>query len=1103
MATEPGELNKMKKPQSRISDDPLWYKDAVIYQLHVKSYFDSNNDGIGDFAGLISKLDYIESLGVNTVWLLPFFPSPRKDDGYDIADYRTISPDYGEVAEFKEFIKGAHSRGIRVIIELVINHTSDQHPWFQRARAAKPGSVARDYYVWSDTDQKFPETRVIFVDTEKSNWTWDSVAGAYFWHRFYSHQPDLNFDNPHVLKEVLSVMRFWLDMGVDGLRLDAIPYLIEREGTNNENLSETHDILKKIRSALDAGFKNRMLLAEANQWPEDTQQYFGDSDECHMAFHFPLMPRMYMAIAKEDRFPITDIMRQTPDIPETCQWAIFLRNHDELTLEMVTDDERDYLWNTYAWDRRARINLGIRRRLAPLLQRDRRRIELMNGLLLSMPGTPVIYYGDEIGMGDNIYLGDRDGVRTPMQWSGDRNGGFSRADPAGLVLPPVMDALYGFEAVNVDAQSRDTHSLLNWMRRMLLLRRNHQEFGRGTLRFIYPANRRILAYLREYQGNAILCVVNLSRTPQAVELDLSNYVGRIPIEVTGPSAFPPIGPLPYLLTMAPYGFYWFDIQTAQKAPEWHRSPPEQLPEFQTLVVRESLRELLEERHTSTIMRDILPDYMRRRRWFAGKNDKITGVRIAYIVPLPSNQEILISEIEVQHGSRVERYVVPAGIAWEGPTLSQLPQQLAMARVRKRRQVGFITDAFGLEGLPRAMIRGLREDLRIPTPDGEIQFLGTDLCQSLADMSDAGVRWLSAEQSNSSLILGNAAMIKLIRRVTAGIHPEAEMTGYLTKLGFANASQLIGQVVRVSNDGVPHTLAIIQANIANQGDAWTWTLDNLRRAIEEAALSDTNGANEDHFGVLIDFASVVGRRLGELHVALSTETPDPAFSPAVATKADCQGWAETAVEQWDKACELLQARRADLDLEAQALVDGLLTKRGVFAQLVQRLALNGVGALMTRVHGDFHLGQILVAQSDAYLIDFEGEPIRSLEARRSKTTPLRDVAGFIRSLDYAAASVDRPENDASPQAVREIRAKLMQSYRTRAEAAFLEAYRVAVSESPSLGLTGTALGLLDVMLLEKATYEIEYESANRPKWIQIPLRGISALVERLTHTERRA
>src|ERR1700712_5468110 len=514
-------------PRPRIAQatdaDPLWYKDAIIYQIHIKSFYDGNNDGIGDFPGLISRLDYIAELGVNTIWLLPFYPSPRLDDGYDIADYRGVHPDYGTLADVKRFIAAAHERGIRVIAELVVNHTSTQHPWFQRARLSKPGSIYRDFYVWSNADRKYAGTRIIFVDSERSNWTWDDTAKAYFWHRFYHHQPDLNFDNPRVMREVLSVLRYWAEMGIDGLRLDAVPYLVEREGTNNENLPETHAALKRIRAEMDAHYPDKMLLAEANQWPEDTKDYFGDGDECHMAFNFPLMPRMYLAIAREDRFPITDILRQTPDIPENCQWAIFLRNHDELTLEMVTDRERDYLWNFYAADRRARINLGIRRRLAPLVPRDRRRVELLNSMLLSMPGTPTLYYGDEIGMGDNIYLGDRDGVRTPMQWSIDRNGGFSRANPASLVLPPIMDSLYGYQSVNVEAQAAEPHSLLNWTRRMLSVRKQQKAFGRGTLKMLSPSNRRILAYTREYTGadgknEIILCVANVSAASQAAEL---------------------------------------------------------------------------------------------------------------------------------------------------------------------------------------------------------------------------------------------------------------------------------------------------------------------------------------------------------------------------------------------------------------------------------------------------------------------------------------------------------------------------------------------------------------------------------------------------------
>jgi len=1091
------------KSETSLGNDPLWYKDAIIYQLHVKSFFDANNDGIGDFAGLLSKLDYIASLGVNTIWLLPFYPSPRLDDGYDIAEYRDVSPDYGTLKEFKTFVREAHARGLRVITELVINHTSDQHPWFQRARHAKPGSRDRNFYVWSDTDQKYLETRIIFLDTEKSNWTWDPVAGAYFWHRFYSHQPDLNFDNPRVLKEVLSVMRFWLDMGIDGLRLDAIPYLVEREGTNNENLPETHAVLKKIRAALDAEYPDRMLLAEANQWPEDTQEYFGNGDECHMAFHFPLMPRMYMAIAKEDRFPITDILRQTPSIPQNCQWAIFLRNHDELTLEMVTDEERDYLWNTYAADRRARINLGIRRRLAPLMQRDRRRIELMNALLLSMPGTPVVYYGDEIGMGDNIYLGDRDGVRTPMQWSPDRNGGFSRADPASLVLPAIMDPVYGFESVNVEAQSRDQHSLLNWMRRMLMLRRNHCAFGRGTFRLLYPANRKVLAYLREHEDETILCVANLSRTPQAVELDLSSFAGRVPVEMTGPSPFPPIGQLTYLLTLPPYGFYWFLLTTEAESPQWRTAPPEQLLEFETLVLRRSLREIMDERHAQVLARDILPSYLPIRRWFASKNEVLGGARIAWAVPMPLADDVLMAEIEATVGQRTERYFMPLGIAWESANMPPLPQQLALARVRRGARVGFLTDGFAVDRWAHGVLQGLCERVTAETPDGMIRFMGTPQLDCLQVTKDAPIRWLSAEQSNSSLLIGDLAMIKLVRRVFAGIHPEAEMTQYLTKVGYGNSAPLLGEVVRVSEDGTPHTLVIVQGAIRNQGDAWNWMLDNLKRTLDEYELIGSEGIPEvGIFTTLENFAGVVGRRLGELHVALAASTDDPAFAPLEASTDDIEAWKGRAHDQLVSALEILGRVHGDLDSDLGELAESILGQRDELIAAVDRLAKAGRGTLMTRIHGDFHFGQVLVAQGDAYIIDFEGEPVRELEERRARTSPLRDVAGLLRSLDYLAVSASMPDEDVASQQFREIRESLLEDFYAGAQNAFLASYWEITAGAPQLGLSDDKREpLLNLFLLEKAAYEVQYEASNRPKWLSIPLRGLSKIAQHLMKADK--
>ncbi|OGF24617.1 MAG: maltose alpha-D-glucosyltransferase [Candidatus Eisenbacteria bacterium RBG_19FT_COMBO_70_11] len=542
-----------------MANDPLWYKDAILYELHVKAYSDGNGDGMGDFGGLLARLDHIQQLGVDCIWLLPMYPSPFRDDGYDISDYCNIHPDYGSLDDFRAFLEAAHARGLKVVTELIINHTSDQHPWFQEARRS-PDGPKRDWYVWSDTDDKYRGVRIIFLDTELSNWAWDPVSKSYYWHRFFSHQPDLNFDNPEVREEIWNVMKFWLDLGVDGFRVDAVPYLIEREGTSCENLPETHEVLKFLRRRLDENYQGRMLLAEANMWPEDVRPYFGDNDEFHMAFHFPIMPRMFMALRLEDRKPLLDIIERTPPIPEACQWGVFLRNHDELTLEMVTDVERDYMYDEYARDKVARINLGIRRRLAPLLEGDRRRIELLNGLLMSLPGSPVIYYGDEIGMGDNIYLGDRNGVRTPMQWNGGPNAGFSTADPERVYHPVISNPLYGYQVINVDAQRRNENSIFNWMRRLIRVRQSSRVFSRGSIEFLKPPNHRVLAYLRALGREKVLIVNNLSSTAQAVELDLRAQAGAIPVEMFGGSLFPRIGELPYLLTLGPYAFYWFRLR---------------------------------------------------------------------------------------------------------------------------------------------------------------------------------------------------------------------------------------------------------------------------------------------------------------------------------------------------------------------------------------------------------------------------------------------------------------------------------------------------------------------------------------------------------------
>ena len=1096
-----------KAGKVKFINDPLWYKDAVVYQLHLKSYYDANGDGVGDFAGLIQKLDYIAGLGVNTIWLLPFYPSPRRDDGYDIAEYRDVHPDYGKLSDARKFIAEAHSRGLRVITELVINHTSDQHPWFQRARQAKPGSNAHNFYVWSDNEGKYAGTRIIFVDSEKSNWTWDPVANAYYWHRFYSHQPDLNFDNPQVMKAVLSVMRFWLDLGVDGLRLDAVPYLVEREGTNNENLPETHLILKRIRAEIDAHYPDRMLLAEANQWPEDTQEYFGQGDECHMAFHFPLMPRMYMALAQEDRFPITDILRQTPDIPANCQWAIFLRNHDELTLEMVTDKERDYLWERYASDRRARINLGIRRRLAPLMERDRRRVELLNSLLLSMPGTPVIYYGDEIGMGDNIFLGDRDGVRTPMQWSFDRNGGFSRADPASLVLPPVMDPLYGYQAINVEAQARDPHSLLNWMRRMLGIRKQQQAFGRGTLKLLYPSNRRVLAYLREYAApneevRTILCVANVSRSAQAVELDLASFEGRVPVEMVGGSAFPPIGKLPYLLTLPPYGFYWFQIAAEAQMPLWYAAPPEPMPDHITLVLRNGMADLLKEPARSLLQDDTLPTYLPKRRWFSVKNEQLRGVRITHAAVLNPANPFLLAEIEVETARGKDSFQLPLGFLSEEQNASALQYQLALTRLRHGRRVGLLTDAFTIPAFAQEVLKLLRQDGRIPLDDDELRFSPTSKLAQLDLAEDAEVRLLAAEQSNSSLSIGDRVILKLIRRISPGLHPEAEMGRVLTERGFANIAPMLGEVSRVTADGTPRVLMVVQEFLHNQGDAWSWTQNMLERAIQDAVLP-MEGAEEtrktDASLEFAQFSGVLGKRIGEMHTVLAQPSDDPAFTPQRATGADCARWADSTRARIDEALQLLGKQHQWANEEDRLLAQDLIKQRKGLHRIAAKLAKAGLGSLLIRTHGDLHLGQILVSKEDAYIIDFEGEPARPLEERRAKHSPFRDVAGMLRSFEYAASMTTRAVAGRSEESIERMRV-VIERFRATSREAFLAQYGAAAPVAHDGTEGEAAAALIDLFTLEKAAYEVAYEIANRPPWLIVPLRGLAEITRRLTKTE---
>jgi maltose alpha-D-glucosyltransferase/alpha-amylase len=811
-------------------NDPLWYKDAIIYELHVRAFFDGNNDGIGDFQGLIQKLDYLQELGVTCLWLLPFFPSPLRDDGYDIADYTDVHPSYGTLEDFKTFLDAAHARNLQVMIELVINHTSDQHAWFQAARSAPPGSEMRNFYVWSDTDRKYDGARIIFTDTEKSNWSWDPVAGQYYWHRFFSHQPDLNYDNPAVLEEVRKVMYFWLDLGVDGLRLDAIPYLVERDGTNCENLAETHTVIKKIRRAMDEGYSDRMILAEANQWPTDVREYFGEGDECHMAFHFPLMPRLFMGLRLEDRHPITDIIAQTPEIPDNCQWGLFLRNHDELTLEMVTDEERDYMYLAYSADRQMRINIGIRRRLAPLMENNRRRMELLTGLLFSFPGTPILYYGDELGMGDNVYLGDRNGVRTPMQWSADRNAGFSRANPARLYSPVIMDPVYGYEAVNVEAQLSDPSSLLKWTRHMIALRKLFKVFGRGSIEFFHPVNRKVLAYRRWIGEEQILCVANLSRFAQPVELDLSSLAGLTPVEMLGYVEFPKISKAPYPLTLGPYGFLWFELHgTVETAEEEH--------EFtESLLVPAARWEWIFDGSSRLMLeRQGLPDFLSRQRWFGGKSRKIDRVRIKDWAHLEgSSAALVLIDVGFAQGP-ASTYFLPLQIAMGNEALSiaeSIPDGV-VSPLKSGGGFGLVYDATHDAAACRILLTAFTRNAEMRARGGLIRFeQGKALMEwEHPDAAALAVRRNTSEQSNSSIIYGERFFLKLFRRLEAGVNPDCEIGRYLSdQVGFAGVPPFGGVIEYHAPEEEPVTLGILQGLIPNLGDAWTWTHRRTRTTL---------------------------------------------------------------------------------------------------------------------------------------------------------------------------------------------------------------------------------------------------------------------------------
>jgi maltose alpha-D-glucosyltransferase/alpha-amylase len=1100
-----------------------WYQDAIIYQVHVRTFCDSDGDGIGDFRGLTSKLEYLQSLGVTALWLMPFYPSPLRDDGYDIADYTNVHPSYGTLHDFKVFLRAAHRHGLRVITELVLNHTSDQHPWFQRARRAAPGSAERNFYVWSDTPDRYRDARIIFKDFETSNWAWDPVARAYYWHRFYSHQPDLNYDNPAVFRAITRVLDFWLKLGVDGLRLDAVPYLYEREGTSCENLPETHAALKRLRAYIDQRYTDRMLLAEANQWPEDAVAYFGDGDECHMAFHFPVMPRLFMAIRQEDRFPIIDILAQTPAIPDNAQWGLFLRNHDELTLEMVTDEERDYMYRVYAADPEARINLGIRRRLAPLLGNHRRRIELMNALLFALPGTPFLYYGDELGMGDNIFLGDRNGVRTPMQWSPDRNAGFSTANPQRLYLPVIIDPEYHYETVNVEAQQRNPHSLLWWMRRLIALRKRHPAFGRGTLEFLTPQNRAVLALVRRYGDEVILALFNLSRFVQYVELDLSAFAGLAPVEMFGRTVFPPITDQPYFFSLGPHAFFWFTLEPpAGPAPEV--AGPGEAP---VLVVSDGWERLLREPERARLER-ILPAYLRARRWFRGKARSIKAARLVDVIPLSAavgRVVIALVAVDYQEGDP-ETYLLP--LAW-GDTeraveLRARAPQAVIAEVRDQAaaRTGVLYDALWEPSVATALLEAVAHRRRFRGLAGELT--ATPTSAFAAARGPAGqplpVTVAGAEQSNTSLVIGDRLILKLYRRLEAGVNPELELGRLLTeRAAFPHTPAVAGALEYRRGPGEPMTVGLLQAYVPNEGDAWQYTLAVLDRYFDEAlarqpelpelplgvslvALSERQPPPlaEATIGGYLEAARLLGQRTGELHLALALATDVPAVAPEPFTPLYQRSLYQSARTLTTQVVQALRQQVPALPADVQPLAQAVLAREGELAGRLRAVLTSKLSGQRMRCHGDYHLGQVLSTGRDFVIIDFEGEPARPLGERRLKRSPLRDVAGMLRSFDYAVATASAAQ--AASGAPAEVLAPWGRFWERWVSATFLNAYLRASRASGLLPATDAEIDLLlEFLLLEKAIYELGYELNNRPTWVAIPLRGILALLDTAGPPER--
>ncbi len=1091
-------------------EDSLWFKDAVLYELSVRSFFDSNGDGIGDFKGLIQKLDYLEDLGINTLWLLPFYPSPLKDDGFDITDHCDVHPDYGTLNDFKAFLKEAHRRNIRVIIELILNHTSDQHPWFEKSRKARPGSRTKNYYVWSDTTEKYKEARIMFPSEEASNWALDPVSKSFYWHRFFSHQPDLNYESSDVQLEMMKVVDFWLKLGVDGFRLASVPFLFEQEGTSCENLPETHNFLKRLRAYIDKRYSNRILVAETNLWPEDAASYFGNGTECHMSFNYPLMPRLFLALRTEDSYPIIDIVGQTPPATANSQWALFLRNHDEIALEMVTEEEKDYLFKAYANDPHTKHNVGINRRLAPLLNNDRRKIELLYTILLSLPGTPVLYYGDEIGMGDNVFLGDRHGIRTPMQWSTEVNAGFSTANPQKLHLPVISDPVYRYEAVNVAMQEGNLTSLVWWVKNVVSMRKRLGVFGKGNLKFIESSNAKVLSFVRCMDSQRIIIVANLSQFSQATVLDLSDYKNCEVTEAFSQNKFMNVGDGEYPITIGPYGYFWFQVDDQEK--KIAGSGGTELLLFKSSSSWEKVFSRYEE--VRELERKIFPSFMKKCRWFGGKAKPISKMTVNKVIPLKVDKTMhYLVLVEVHYVQRLpELYFLP---------LTYFPTEVIMDRVEYTTQsvvcraemqgkTGFILDSSYDRAFRDFLFSKIARNFRIKDADGVLEFNASTFSRIKLDKVESKI--LKADSTNTAFIFNDKYFFKFYRKIEREINPDLEIVRFLTEsTSFANSPGYSGSVEYRDDEGRTIVFGLLQEKVENQGDAWNMTIDSVGRFYERVL----SKAKKEKLPKLINKPAIqfeeapellqefigrgfyervvrLGHRTAEMHLALASNSTNPEFAPEYFTSNYQRALYSSLRKLVKDRFKLLRQSLAKLDAETRVVAERVLLLEDAILECFSEIYTIRIKAIKTRIHGDYHLGQVLFTGKDFIIIDFEGEPGFSFSERRLKKSPYKDVAGMLRSFHYAAFGKILLNENYRKQDI-----EVLESWAEQWQHYVGRFYFGAYMERMGLGTTLPYEDdvLLRTYLIEKAVYELGYELNGRPAWTIIPLRGIEYQMNR--------